>query len=58
MRHKGKKTKQKKTKSALHAEKHRISAQKMRKSKYTQKIKQSYRILEYTIFCSGQVKSC
>ena len=55
-----KKTKQnrKKTKSVLHADKHRMCIQKIRKSKYTQKVKQSYRILEYTVFCSGQVKCC
>jgi len=33
----------KKTKSALHAEKHSMCTQKIRKSRYTQKIKQSYR---------------
>jgi len=48
-----KKTKQnrKKTKGALHAEKHRMCTQKIRKSKYTQKIKQSYRVLEFTVVC-------
>jgi len=40
-RYKRKQSKQKKTKSVLHAGKHRICTQKMRKSKYTQKIKQS-----------------
>ena len=58
MRHKRKQSKTEKTKSALHATKHRICTQKMRKSKYTQIIKQSYRIREYTVFCSGQVKCC
>jgi len=43
------KAKQKKIKSVLHAEKHRMCTQKIRKSKYTQKIKQSYRILEFTV---------
>jgi len=43
-----KKTKQKKTNNVLHAKKHRICTQKMLKSKYTQKIIQRYRILEYT----------
>jgi len=33
----------KKTKSVLHAEKHRMCTQKIWKSRYTQKIKQSYR---------------
>ena len=33
----------KKPKSVLHAEKHRMCTQKIRKSRYTQKIKQSYR---------------
>ena len=32
-----------KTKSVLHAEKHRMCTQKIRKSRYAQKIKQSYR---------------
>jgi len=58
MRYKRKQSKTEKTKSVLHAEKHRICTQKIRKSKYTQKIKQSYRILEYTVFCSGQGKCC
>jgi len=61
MRYKRKqnKTKQnRKNKSVLHAGKHRVCTKKMRKSKYTQKIKQSYRILEYTVFCSGHVKCC
>ena len=49
---------QKKTKSVLHARKHRVCTQKIRKSKYTQEIKQSYKILEYTVFCSGQGKCC
>ena len=56
MRYKKNKAEQKKTKSLLHAEKHRICMRKI--SKYTQKIKQSYRILEYTVVCSGQVKCC
>jgi len=38
------KAKQKKTKSVLHAGKHRICTQKMRKSRYTQKIN---RVTEY-----------
>ena len=50
MRYKRKQSKTEKTKSVLHAEKHRICTQKIRKSKYTQKIKQSYRILEFTVF--------
>jgi len=33
----------KEPKSALHAEKHRMCTQKIRKSRYTQKMKQSYR---------------
>jgi len=45
------KRKQSKTKSVLHAEKHRMCTQKIRKSKYTQKIKQSYRIPEFTVVC-------
>ena len=56
MMYKENKAKQKKTKSVLYAGKHRVCTQKIRKSEYTQKIKQSYRILEYTVFCSGQVK--
>ena len=48
----------KKTKSALHTEKHRMCTQKIRKSRFTQKIKHSYRILECTVFFSGQVKCC
>jgi len=45
------KTKQKKTKRVLHAEKHRMCTQEIRKSKYTQKIKRSLRILEFTVAC-------
>jgi len=51
MRYNENKAKQKKTKSVLHAGKHRMCTQKIRKSKYTQKIKQSYRILEFTVVC-------
>ena len=40
MRYNENKAKQKKTKSVLHAGKHRMCTQKIRKSKYTQKIKQ------------------
>ena len=58
MRYKRKQSKTEKTKGVLHVEKHRMCTQKIRKSKYTQKIKQSYRILEYTVFCFGQVKCC
>ena len=73
MRCKTKQSKTEKTKSVLHAGKHRICTQKMRKSKYIiflyfflfiyciifiQKIKQSCIILEYTVLCSGQVKCC
>jgi len=58
MTYKRKQSKTEKTKSVLDAGKHRVCTQNMRKSKYTQKIKQSYRILEYPEFCSGQVKYC
>ena len=60
MRYKRKQSKTEKNKVyfILHAGKHRVCTQKMQKSKYTQKIKQSYRILEYPEFCSGQVKCC
>jgi len=58
MRYKRKQSKTEKIKSVLHAEEHRMCTQKTRKSKYTQKIEQSYRILECTVFCSGQVKCC
>ena len=51
MRYKRKQSKTEKNKSVLHAEKHKMCAQKIRKSKYTQKIKQSYRILEFTVVC-------
>jgi len=48
MRYRKNKAKQKKkckkTKSVLHAEKHRMCTQKIQKSRDTQKIKQSYRI--------------
>jgi len=53
-----KKAKQKKNKRCTYAEKRRMCTQKIRKSKYTQKNKQSYRILEYTVFGSGQEKCC
>ena len=47
-----KKTKQnRKKQSVLHAEKHRMCTQRIRKSKYTQKIKPSYRTLEFTVVC-------
>ena len=52
-----KKSKTEKHKRCIHAEKHRMCTQIIRKSKYTQK-KQSCRILEYTVFCSGQGKCC
>jgi len=51
MRYKRKQSKTEKNKSVLHTEKHRMCTQKIRKSKYTQKTKQSYRILELTIVC-------
>ena len=51
MRYKRKQSKTEKTKSVLHAEKHRMCTRKIRRSKYTQKIKQSYRILEFTVVC-------
>ena len=51
MRYKREQSKIEKTKSVLHAEKHRNCTQKIGKSKYTQKIKQSYRILEFTVVC-------
>ena len=53
-----KKSKTDKNKRCTYAEKHRMCTQKIRKSKYTQKNMQSYRILEYTLFGSGQVKCC
>jgi len=49
MRYRRKKSKTEKNKkykkptSVLHAKKHRMCTQKIRKSRYTQKIKQSYR---------------
>jgi len=57
MRYKRKQSKTEKTKSVLHAGKHRICTQKMRKSKCTQKIKQRYRILEcqYFVLDKGNV---
>ena len=51
MRYKRKHSKTEKTKCVLHAERHRMCTQKIRKSKYTQIIKQSYRILEFTVVC-------
>ena len=50
MRYKRKQSKTEKN-GVLHAETHRMCTQKIRKSKYTQKIKQSYRILEFTVVC-------
>jgi len=35
----------------FHAEKHGMCTQKIQKSKYTHTIKQSYRILEFTVVC-------
>jgi len=50
MRYKRKQSKtEKKQKDVLYAEKHGMCTQKIRKSKYTQIIKQSYRILEFTV---------
>jgi len=51
MRYKRKQSKTEKKQSVLHAEKHRMCTQKIRKSKYTQNIKQSYRILAFTVVC-------
>jgi len=49
MRNKRKQSKTEKIKCVLHAEKHRMCTQKIPRSKYTQKIRQSYRILEFTV---------
>ena len=52
MRYKRKQSKTERNKKCtFHAEKHRMCTQKIRKNKYTQKIKQSYRILEFTVVC-------
>jgi len=51
MRYKRKQSKTEKTNGVLHAKKHRMCTQKIQKSKCTQKIKQSYRILEFTVVC-------
>jgi len=48
MRYKTKQSKTEKTKSVLHAETHRMCTQEIQKSKYTQKVKQCYRLLEFT----------
>ena len=53
-----KKAKQKKTKGVLICrEAQNVHTENMKKYLFT-KNKQSYRILEYTVFCSGQGKCC
>ena len=53
-----KKAKQKKTKGVLLCrEVQKVHTENMKKHLFT-KNKQSYRILEYTVFCSGQGKCC
>ena len=57
MRYKKNKANRRNQKVYFHAETHRCAHRKNENSKYTQKIN-SYRILECTVFCSGQVKCC